>query len=116
LQPVEGDSKGLADPYIKMYLLPDKSSSSKRKTKVQDNNLNPVFDETFEYEVEKDELKQRSLELSVKNDTGMFSKTKEKMGKILVDMASLDTGRATTQWFDVQPDETVKAVTFESDI
>lgn len=40
------DSDNLADPYVKMYLLPDKSSSGKRKTQVVKNNLDPVFDET----------------------------------------------------------------------
>ena len=46
LKPAEGDSKGLADPYIKMYLLPDRDSKSKRKTTIIKDNLNPVFDET----------------------------------------------------------------------
>ncbi|RUS90201.1 hypothetical protein EGW08_002080 [Elysia chlorotica] len=56
LRPVEGDSKNLADPYVRMYLLPDKSSSSKKKTKVIKDDLNPVFDETFEYSVSETEL------------------------------------------------------------
>ena len=30
-----------------MYLLPDKSKSGKRKTKVKKHTLNPVFDETL---------------------------------------------------------------------
>ena len=38
------DSDQLADPYVKIYLLPDKSS--KKKTDVVKNNLNPIFDET----------------------------------------------------------------------
>jgi hypothetical protein len=52
----------------------------------------------------------------VKNDVGMFSKTKEKMGRILIDMGSLDTGKAVTEWFDISPDPTAKTVTFESEI
>ena len=31
--------------YVKIYLLPDKSKSGKRKTKVKKHTLNPVFDE-----------------------------------------------------------------------
>lgn len=31
--------------YVKSYLLPDKSKTGKRKTKVKKNCLNPVFDE-----------------------------------------------------------------------
>jgi Ca2+-dependent lipid-binding protein len=32
---------------VKVYLLPDKSKSGKRKTKVKKHTLNPVFDETL---------------------------------------------------------------------
>jgi synaptotagmin-like protein len=39
-------SDNLADPYIKIYLLPDKSSSGKKKTQTIKNTLNPVWDET----------------------------------------------------------------------
>jgi Ca2+-dependent lipid-binding protein len=37
----------LCDRYVKVYLLPDKSKSGKRKTKVKKHTLNPVFDETL---------------------------------------------------------------------
>jgi len=33
--------------YVKVYLLPDKSRSGKRKTRVMRKNLNPVFEETL---------------------------------------------------------------------
>ena len=46
LLPIEGDSDNSADPYLKIYILPERSSSSKRKSSVIQNNLNPVFDET----------------------------------------------------------------------
>ena len=46
LLPVEGDSDNSADPYLKIYILPERSKSSKRKSEVMKNNLNPVFDET----------------------------------------------------------------------
>ncbi len=35
----------LSCSYVKVYLLPDKSKSGKRKTKVKKHTLNPVFDE-----------------------------------------------------------------------
>jgi Ca2+-dependent lipid-binding protein len=31
--------------YVKVYLLPDKSKSGKRKTKVKKHTVNPIFDE-----------------------------------------------------------------------
>lgn len=33
--------------YVKAYLLPDKSSHSKKKTSVKKKTLNPVFDQTL---------------------------------------------------------------------
>jgi len=33
--------------YVKVYLLPDKSKSGKRKTKVKKHTLNPVFEEVL---------------------------------------------------------------------
>ena len=41
------DSNGLSDPYIKTYLLPDKSKHSKRKTSVKKKTLDPVYNETL---------------------------------------------------------------------
>lgn len=59
--------KTTIDPYIKCYLLPDRSSSSKRKTRVVQGATNPTWDEELVYyNVNPDELsKQRVLEVTV---------------------------------------------------
>ena len=41
------DSNGYSDPYIKTYLLPDKSKHSKKKTDVKKKTLFPVYNETL---------------------------------------------------------------------
>lgn len=41
------NKKGYSNPYIKTYLLPDKSKSSKLKTSVIRKTLNPVYNETL---------------------------------------------------------------------
>ena len=41
------DSNGFSDPYVKIYLLPDKSKHSKRKTEIKKKTLNPVYNETL---------------------------------------------------------------------
>lgn len=39
------DVTGSSDPYVKIYLLPDRKK--KFQTKVHRKNLNPIFNETF---------------------------------------------------------------------
>lgn len=43
------DMGGTSDPYVKVYMLPDKKK--KFETKVQRKNLCPVFNETFTFKV-----------------------------------------------------------------
>lgn len=43
------DSGGTSDPYVKVYVLPDKKK--KFDTKVHKKTLNPVFNETFTFKV-----------------------------------------------------------------
>lgn len=35
-----------SDPYVRLYLLPDKRRSGRRKTHTFKKNLNPVYDQT----------------------------------------------------------------------
>jgi len=43
------DMGGTSDPYVKVYMLPDKKK--KFETKIQRKNLCPVFNETFMFKV-----------------------------------------------------------------
>lgn len=43
------DSGGTSDPYVKVFVLPDKKK--KFDTKVHKKTLNPVFNETFSFKV-----------------------------------------------------------------
>ena len=43
------DLGGLSDPYVKVYLLPDKNK--KFETKVHRKTLEPVFNESFKFNV-----------------------------------------------------------------
>ena len=44
LAPVD-TKRNRSDPYVKVYLLPDRSKAGKRKTKVKKHTLNPFFEE-----------------------------------------------------------------------
>ncbi|XP_050525576.1 uncharacterized protein LOC126896666 [Daktulosphaira vitifoliae] len=54
-----------SDPYVKVYLLPDKSKAGKRKTRVKKHTMNPIFDEVLKYNLSLEELNNRTLWLSV---------------------------------------------------
>ena len=45
------DLGGTSDPYVKIYLLPDKKR--KQETRVHRKTLNPIFNETFKFEVKR---------------------------------------------------------------
>lgn len=41
------NKSGMSSPFVKAYLLPDRSKNSKMKTEVKKKTVNPVFNETF---------------------------------------------------------------------
>ena len=43
-----GDLPDPPDPYVKLYLLPERTKKSKRKSDVKKDTVNPTYDETFE--------------------------------------------------------------------
>uniref|UniRef100_A0AAY4A6Q3 Extended synaptotagmin-like protein 2b n=1 Tax=Denticeps clupeoides TaxID=299321 RepID=A0AAY4A6Q3_9TELE len=71
-----------SDPYVRLYLLPDKRRSGRRKTGTQKKTLNPVYDQTFEFSVSIVELHRRTLDVAVKNGGGLLSKHKGLLGKV----------------------------------
>ncbi|KAM4697076.1 synaptotagmin-like protein 4 [Rhinophrynus dorsalis] len=59
------DLKRRSHPYVKSYLLPDKSRQGKRKTTIKRNTTNPMYNETLKYVVPESTLLMRTLQLSV---------------------------------------------------
>ncbi|XP_075914702.1 double C2-like domain-containing protein beta [Petromyzon marinus] len=60
------DSNGLADPYVKLYLLPGASKATKLRTKTLRNTLNPAWNETLTYYgITDDDLLRKTLRISV---------------------------------------------------
>ncbi|XP_053209779.1 LOW QUALITY PROTEIN: uncharacterized protein LOC128393612 [Panonychus citri] len=64
LAPVDS-KRNRSDPYVKLYLLPDRSKSGKRKTKVKKHTLNPIFDENLKFYLPVNQLDGRTLWISV---------------------------------------------------
>uniref|UniRef100_A0A8C9XIQ9 Extended synaptotagmin 2 n=1 Tax=Sander lucioperca TaxID=283035 RepID=A0A8C9XIQ9_SANLU len=71
-----------SDPYVRLYLLPDKRRSGRRKTHTFKKTLNPVYDQTFDFSVSLVELHRRTLDVAVKNGGGLLSKHKGLLGKV----------------------------------
>ncbi|XP_018419684.1 PREDICTED: synaptotagmin-like protein 4 [Nanorana parkeri] len=59
------DVKRRSNPYVKSYLLPDKSRQGKRKTTIKRNTVNPLYGEMLQYIVPESVLLSRTLQLSV---------------------------------------------------
>uniref|UniRef100_A0ABM5GMW8 Extended synaptotagmin-2 isoform X3 n=1 Tax=Pogona vitticeps TaxID=103695 RepID=A0ABM5GMW8_9SAUR len=95
-----------SDPYVRMYLLPDKRRSGRRKTSVSKKNLNPVFDQAFDFSVSLSDLQRRTLDVAVKNSGGFLSKDKGLLGKVLIPLASEELSKNFTQWYDLTEDGT----------
>uniref|UniRef100_A0AAY5EZ96 Synaptotagmin VIa n=1 Tax=Electrophorus electricus TaxID=8005 RepID=A0AAY5EZ96_ELEEL len=92
------DLCGSSDPYVKIYLLPDRK---KFQTRVHRKTLNPTFDESFQFPVPYDELPARKLHLSV-FDFDRFSRH-DMIGEVVVDnlLEVSDLSRETSIWKDI---------------
>uniref|UniRef100_A0A8C5HLP6 Synaptotagmin-1-like n=1 Tax=Gouania willdenowi TaxID=441366 RepID=A0A8C5HLP6_GOUWI len=82
------DMGGTSDPYVKVYMLPDKKK--KFETKVQRKNLCPVFNETFTFKIPYSELGGQTLVLQV-FDFDRFGKH-DTIGEIKIPMNTVDLG------------------------
>ncbi|KAG9333302.1 hypothetical protein JZ751_012889 [Albula glossodonta] len=110
------DMGGTSDPYVKVYMLPDKKK--KFETKVQRKNLCPVFNETFTFKVRVKsmwlsgfpqcsipyaELGGQTLVMQV-YDFDRFSKH-DVIGEIKIPMNSIDLGQPLHEWRDLESGE-----------
>ncbi|XP_063402778.1 uncharacterized protein LOC134686881 isoform X2 [Mytilus trossulus] len=89
-----------SDPYIKTYLLPDKTRSGKRKTKIKKHTLNPVFDEKLRYLISKSELENRTLWVTVwHNDR--FGRN-DFLGEVTINFDYYRFGDSASKWYKLQ--------------
>ena len=101
------DFCGSSDPYVKIYLLPDRKC--KLQTRVHRKTLNPTFDENFHFPVPYEELADRKLHLSV-FDFDRFSRH-DMIGEVTLDnlFEASDLSRETSMWKDIQHATSVSA-------
>ncbi|XP_038565340.1 synaptotagmin-like protein 2 isoform X3 [Micropterus salmoides] len=85
---VADTKKTRSDPYVKCYLLPDKTKLGKRKTTVKKKTLNPTYNEILKFKITMEVLKTQNLNISVwHNDT---FRRNSFLGEVNLDLSEWD--------------------------
>ncbi|XP_058264071.1 synaptotagmin-7 isoform X3 [Hemibagrus wyckioides] len=94
------DFSGTSDPFVKIYLLPDKKH--KLETKVKRKNLNPHWNETFLFEgFPYEKVRERTLYLQVL-DYDRFSRN-DPIGEVSIPLNKVELGQHQSFWKDLKP-------------
>ncbi|XP_055682996.1 synaptotagmin 1 isoform X1 [Lutzomyia longipalpis] len=93
------DMGGTSDPYVKVYLLPDKKK--KFETKVHRKTLNPVFNETFVFKsLPYADAMNKTLVFAI-FDFDRFSKH-DQIGEVKVPLCQIDLAQTIEEWRELQ--------------
>ncbi|XP_036007473.1 extended synaptotagmin-1 [Fundulus heteroclitus] len=95
--------KDAVDSYVSLMLLPDKSKATKKKTAVKKRDLNPEYNERFEYDLPEDEARFRRLSVSVKNNSASF-RSRDVIGQVQIELGQMDLKSGITDWFTLTDD------------
>ncbi|RNA27901.1 synaptotagmin 1 isoform X1 [Brachionus plicatilis] len=94
------DMGGTSDPYVKVYIMPDKKK--KFETKVHRKTLNPVFNETFVFKnLAYGDISGKTLVFAI-YDFDRFSRH-DQIGEVHVPLGQVDLGKVIQEWRDIQP-------------
>lgn len=52
----------------------------------------------FEFSLKQEEIADRDLELTIRNDTKFFSSNIKVMGVVTIDLSKMDISKAATEW------------------
>uniref|UniRef100_A0AAY5KQW9 C2 domain-containing protein n=1 Tax=Esox lucius TaxID=8010 RepID=A0AAY5KQW9_ESOLU len=91
------DLGGTSDPYVKVYLTPNKSKTF--ETQVYRKTLNPIFNEQFKFEIEKADLSESTIVMKV-FDFNRFSKH-DVIGELRLQLDSIDWNHVIEEWKDL---------------
>ncbi|XP_067623157.1 synaptotagmin 1 isoform X3 [Eurosta solidaginis] len=92
------DMGGTSDPYVKVYLLPDKKK--KFETKVHRKTLSPVFNETFTFKsLPYADAMNKTLVFAI-FDFDRFSKH-DQIGEVKVPLCTIDLAQTIEEWRDL---------------
>uniref|UniRef100_A0A8B9JEY7 Extended synaptotagmin-like protein 1b n=1 Tax=Astyanax mexicanus TaxID=7994 RepID=A0A8B9JEY7_ASTMX len=94
---VTASKEGL-DTYVSLILLPDKNKATKRKTAVKKKDLDPEFNERFEFDLSADEARERVLSVCLKHSVSFMARDKDVIGQVQIDLAQVDFHSGVTKW------------------
>jgi len=99
------------DLYVKIYIQPDSKKLSKKKTNVERNTLNPMFNETFVYHLDelakKLQIKAETAEISLWHDGGIGKTVL--LGKVDIPLKDVFESGYLSGWFPLFEDAGAKA-------
>jgi len=112
------NTSDLPDPFVRLVLLPDRPK--RRKTEYVRETVSPEWEEVFEYNIARDQVRDKELELVVVDRKGLFSRigeffsvTMDRSADIcrcliqLYDWCDL-SGKPTAAWFSLDVTDTPK--------
>ncbi|NWW43995.1 SYTL3 protein, partial [Pedionomus torquatus] len=98
------EKKKKCNPYVKVYLLPDKSPRSKRKTAVKKSTVDPEFNESLKYKIDYSQLGSRQLQVSVWHAGAL--KYRVFLGEVVIPLAAWEFQDNSVQlfnWYQLRP-------------
>lgn len=99
------------NPYVRIYLLPDRTRSTRLTTDVIKHTANPEFSETLWYGVDSiEKCREKKLDLMLKSETPLRKRTKRvryELGRTVIDISKEDLTSEEPRWktlFKVEED------------
>nr|QQY02574.1 extended synaptotagmin [Cryptocotyle lingua] len=101
------DKDGLADPYVVISLVDNTGQlwGEKKKTSPVKNNLNPIYEASYDFNVGVHELPTHGLRVDVRNHVSLFTRSgrTHQMGSVYIDLCSLVATEVVSDWFPLIP-------------
>ena len=90
------------NPYVRIYLLPDRSRSTRLTTDVVRHTSNPEFSETLWYGIDSiEKCREKKLDLMLKSETPLLKRTKRmryELGRNVIDLSKEDLESEEPIW------------------
>ncbi|XP_068627599.1 phosphatidylinositol 4-phosphate 3-kinase C2 domain-containing subunit alpha [Battus philenor] len=88
------------NPYVKVYLVPDPTKETKRKTRVLKRNSHPSFMEMLEYRLPLEVVQGRSLQATVWHYDSL--QENQFLGGVVIPLSSIPLREETVAWYPLE--------------